>query len=291
MSDLDLVLDARARLGEGPAWDARSKTLWWVDILGRTIHAFSPLDGSDRSLDPGGMPGCVVPAADGRLVAAVDRTLVRLDPHNGARSVLTQVEPESPGNRFNDGKCDPSGRLLAGTMDMSERAASGALYSFTLEDGLRTLLTGVRISNGLAWSPDNGTLYYIDTPTRQVRAFDYDLAGGQIANPRTVITIPEDLGWPDGMTIDSQGNLWIAMWGGAQLTVWDPGTGRLLQRFPVPAPHVTSCAFAGPDLRDLYITTARQGLDEAQLAAHPLSGGLFRLRPGVAGLPAHHFGN
>ena len=290
MSTLELVLDARARLGEGPAWDARDGTLWWVDILGRAVHAFRPADGSQRTLDPGGMPGCLVPAADGALIAAVDRSIVRLDTRSGARTVLAQVEPGLPGNRFNDGKCDPAGRLLAGTMDMAERQASGALYSFTREDGVRRLLSDVRISNGLAWNPDGGTLYYIDTPTRAVRAFDYDPSDGAIANPRAVITVPEELGWPDGMTADAQGNLWIAMWGGAQVTAWDPRAGRLLERYPLPAPQVTACVFAGDGLQDLYITTARQGLDEAQLAAHPHSGGLFRLRPGVSGQPAHVFG-
>ena len=143
---------------------------------------------------------------------------------------LVNPEQHLPGNRFNDGKCDPAGRFLAGTMDDAEKEASGSLYSYSPDGTLKTLLTGLRISNGLTWSPDHQTFYHIDTPTRQVTAFDYDLATGNLANPRPVISIPPELGWPDGMTSDAEGMLWVAMWGGAKLTRWNPATGQLAGR-------------------------------------------------------------
>jgi sugar lactone lactonase YvrE len=203
---------------------------------------------------------------------------------------LVNPEPQLPGNRFNDGKCDPAGRFLAGTMDDAEEAATGSLHSLSPDGSIQTLLTGIRISNGLTWSPDGRTFYYIDTPTRQVSAFDYDLSSGAIADPRPAVVVPPELGWPDGMTSDAQGMLWVAMWGGAKLTRWDPATGQLLQSIPLPAFNVSSCAFGGPDLDEIYVTSARQGMSAAQLGQYPLSGGLFRLRPGLRGSATFAFG-
>jgi sugar lactone lactonase YvrE len=141
----------------------------------------------------------------------------------------------------------------------------------------------------MAWSPDYKTLYFIDTPTREVKAFDYDLETGALANPRAAVSIPEAFGWPDGMTSDTRGNLWIAMWGGAQVTKWNPATGQLLEQIPVPAKNVSSCVFGGTDRTELYITSARKGLDEAALKQYPLTGGLFRLQTHVEGMPTFEF--
>jgi len=155
---------------------------------------------------------------------------------------------------------------------------------------LKTLLSGARISNGLAWSPDYKTLYFIDTPTRQVLAYDYDLQSGDIANPRLAVSIPAALGWPDGMTSDASGRLWVALWGGAALTVWDPARGALLEKIELPAKNVTSCAFGGADGSQLYVTSARKGLDAADLSAYPSSGNLFRIQTDQVGLPTFVFG-
>jgi sugar lactone lactonase YvrE len=190
---------------------------------------------------------------------------------------------EPPANRINDGKCDPAGRFIFGTMDINEKETSGALYSF---DGKKVtrLLSNIRISNGLAWSPDHKTFYYIDTPTRQVTAFDYDLATGQIASPRAAFHVPESFGFPDGMTSDAQGNLWIAMWGGAQVTKWNPNTAQLLAQIPIPALHTSSCVFGGRDMNELYVTSARVGMSEADLKKYPLSGGLFKVITDTEGM-------
>ncbi|HRQ24987.1 MAG TPA: SMP-30/gluconolactonase/LRE family protein, partial [Anaerolineales bacterium] len=191
-------------------------------------------------------------------------------------------------NRINDGKCDPAGRFLVGTMDMDETETTGSLYSF---DGTNTkkLMEGIRIANGLAWSPDHKTFYYIDTFTRIVKTFDYDVNTGEIANPRAAIRVPEALGWPDGMTSDTDGSLWIAMWGGAQVTKWNPQTGKLLESIPVPALQTSSVVFGGRDMNELYVTSARVGMSGTDLKKYPLSGGLFRVVTKIEGMPTFEF--
>jgi sugar lactone lactonase YvrE len=192
-------------------------------------------------------------------------------------------------NRFNDGKCDPRGRFLAGTMDHTEQETSGALYSLSPDGKLTRLLKQVRISNGIAWAPDGTTMYFIDTPTRDVLAFDYDLDTGQIMNTRAIIHFEKTFGWPDGMTSDSDGNLWIAMWGGARISQWKPD-GTLLAQFGVAAKNVTSCVFGGPRMNELFITTALVGMDRAEFKKYPQAGGVFRMETNVTGMPTYEFG-
>ncbi len=293
----ELLFDARAKLGEGPVWDARTQTIYWLDILNKRVYA-----GGDILLQLDGLVGCMAPHTSGGLILASSNgdggrlTFSTTSPSLSAGietdpvslKILFSLGDEPPNHRFNDGKCDPRGRFLAGTMILSEDQPVGSLYSF---DGssTTTLLNHITIPNGLTWSPDYKTLYYIDTPTREVKAFDYDLEAGMIANPRVAIRVPESLGWPDGMTSDIQGNLWIAMWGGAQVTKWNPNTGQLLEQFPIPAKNVSSCTFGGKNMNELYITSARKGLDEATLKEYPLTGGLFRLETKVEGMPTFEF--
>jgi len=282
----EIIYDANAILGEGPAWDTKTRTLYWVDILEKRVHYRHADEDGFIQLDE--MPGCLAPTKSGTLLIAVRASILDLEPATNKQTVLAAVsEPDN--NRFNDGKCDPAGRFLAGSMNMDEESPTGALYSF---DGqtVTLLLDGIRISNGLAWSPDSKTLYYIDTPTRVVKAFDYNLSTGQIANPRVVINVPEALGWPDGMTSDTEGNLWIAIWGGAQVTRWNPQSGELLEQIPLPAKNITSCAFGGDDLNELYITSARKGLNKADLTAYKHSGSLMRVKTKVQGMPTFEFG-
>ena len=283
--EVEIVHAARATLGEGPAWDAKSLTLYWVDILEKRIHFHR--NGEDGFFQLEEMPGCLAPCKDGTLIVAARASIFKLDPATGKQTSLASItEPAS--NRFNDGKCGPDGRFLAGTMDMHEKATSGALYSF---DGkiVTRLLDGVRISNGLAWSPDYRIFYYIDTPTREVRAFDYDLASGDIANMRVAFTVPETLGWPDGMTSDTRGDLWIGMWGGACVTRWNPDTGELLGQINVPARNVTCTVFGGEKMDELYITSACTGSEAASSTGSRYDGGLFRVRTQVSGMPTFEF--
>jgi sugar lactone lactonase YvrE len=304
----ELLLDAQATLGEGPAWDAKTQTLYWVDILAKRVHALK--DGRHDFLQLDEFVGCLAPRRDGGLVAAlhasfwtlrlaqgdalggrVERDGIPLgfaEYHSAPRTILARVnEPAS--NRFNDGKCDPAGRLLAGTMDMEEKSPSGNLYSLELGKPPRKLLDGIRISNGLAWSPDYKTFYYIDTPTHQVRAYDYDLETGNISNPRVAVEVPESMGWPDGMTSDMEGRLWIALWGGSRVSKWDPATGRLEAEVAVPALHTSSCVFGGARRDILFVTSARVGMDESSLAKYPLSGGVFQIQTQTEGMPTFEF--
>jgi sugar lactone lactonase YvrE len=279
--------------------------LYWVDIRVGWLHIFRPKDKADLVYDVGETLGCVAPRRSGGLVLGLSSGFALLDAlsfprffpqrsdHPSAQLEPLRVfnpEPQLPGNRFNDGKCDPAGRFLAGTMDNAEKEATGSLYSLGLDGKVTTLLTGTRISNGLAWSPDYHTFYFIDTPTRTITAYDYALTSGSISNPRPLISVPAELGWPDGMTSDVEGMLWVAMWGGAKLTRWNPLTGKLLRVIDIPALNVTSCVFGGPELTDLFVTTARKDMDRDQLREYPLSGGLFRLQTNIQGMPTFEYG-
>jgi len=292
----EILYDAKAWLGEGPVWDARTQTLYWVDILNKRVYANANVL---AELDD--FIGCITPRKRGGLILALSGVVseashadegrlsfasLELDPVR--ETLISSLTDEPSNNRFNDGKCDPRGRFLAGTMDMNEKYPTGSLYSFN-GTSITRLLGNITISNGMTWSADYKTFYYIDTPTREVTAFDYDLETGAIANSRVALSIPESLGWPDGMTSDTQGNLWIAMWGGAQITKWNPNTGQLLEQIPVPAIQPSSCVFGGKNLNELYITSARKGLDEATLKRYPLTGGVFRVETKVEGLPAFEF--
>ena len=279
----ELIFDAKATLGEGPAWDAKTETLYWVDILEKRVYA-----GIELLAQLDDFIGCLAPCRNGHLLLGKRLSFADFEPASARERVLASLS-EPTTNRINDGKCDPAGRFLAGTLDMSEKDSNGVLYSF---DGKNTtrLLDGIRISNGLTWSPDHKTFYYIDTPTRKVKAFDYDVSTGQIANPRVVIHVPEALGWPDGMTCDMDGNLWIAMWGGAQVTQWSPSTAKLLEQVSIPAWLSSSCIFGGRDMNELYVTSARKDMSEADLKKYPFSGGLFKVVTNVAGMPTFEFG-
>lgn len=280
---LELLYDTKAKLGEGPIWDARTQTLYWLDILNKRIYA----DGN-MLIELDEFIGCIAPRENGGLVLTKRFSFWTFEPASVRANLILSLTDEPVNNRFNDGKCDPRGRFIAGTMDMNEKDPTGSLYSFDGKSATK-ILGDVTISNGMAWSTDHKTFYYIDTPTRIVRAFDYDLDTGAIANPRKVVYVPESLGWPDGMTSDTRGNLWIAMWGGAKMTKWNPNTGELLEQISVPAMNVSSCVFGGKDMNELYMTSARKGLNEAALMQYPLTGGVFRLETNVEGMPTFEF--
>ena len=279
----ELLFDAKTHLGEGPVWDSKTQTLYWLDIFDKKIYA-----GSDLLIELDELVGCMAPRQNGGLIFTQRSSFWTFEADPVRTTLISSLTGEPADNRFNDGKCDPRGRFIAGTMNLNETDPTGSLYSF---DGrsVTKLLSGITISNGMTWSPDHKTFYYIDTPTRAVRAFDYDLDSGAIANPRAAIHVPESLGWPDGMTSDTQGNLWIAMWGGAKMTQWNPHTGQLIDQIPIPAVNVSSCVFGGRDMNELFITSARKGLDEAALKQYPLTGGVFRLQTNVEGMPTFAF--
>lgn len=284
----ELVLDVRTDLGEGPLWDGRARCLRFVDIVAGHIQRFDPATRTLRTLAAGGMVGCVAPRASGGLVAARADGLCAIDdaPAGPPRFLLAPAEHDATRCRFNDGKCDPQGRLWAGTMGLQGERGAGALYCFPSAGEARCVLRDVSISNGLAWSLDGATLYYIDSPTRRVDAFDFDAANATLHNRRPAVVLPPGPDVPDGCTLDAEGMLWVAHWDGGCVSRWDPRRGIQLATVAVPAPRVTSCCFGGPALEVLYITTARRGLDAAQLAQCPAAGGVFAVEAGTIGLPA-----
>ena len=283
----DLVHDAQAMLGEGALWDGASRRLLWVDILGMRVGLFDPATGENRRIQLDSFVGTVVPAEKGDLMVAVREGFARVDRGTGALSGLKRPEGHNPQVvRFNDGKCDPAGRFWAGSMAIDESGRQGALYCLDTAGTLSRKVQPVAISNGITWSLDRRTLYYIDTPTLEVAAFDYDDDTGSIGNRRTAFSVPQSLGWPDGMTIDADGMLWIALWDGWAVTRWDPRAGRLLETIPLPMSRVTSCAFGGPGLDTLFVTSARVGLSPEALQKQPHAGSIFAVDVGARGVPA-----
>lgn len=288
---LELVLDGKALLGEGPLWDDATQRLYWVNILESKLNVFDPATGGNEAIDVGQYIGAAVLGGPGEAIVALHHGFCSLDLQTGRLKEIHDPEADKPEQRFNDGKCDALGRFWAGTMPMSDGSPTGKLYRLDPDLRVTAMLDGIGCSNGLVWTSDNKTMYYIDSPTKKVMAYDYDLERGEISNPRPVVVIPDGGGVPDGMTIDTDGMLWVAQWDGWQVSRWDPHTGELLDKIAVPAARVTSCTFGGADLDELYITTARTGLDEAQLADQPHAGGIFRIRTGAKGLPAYRFGS
>ncbi|MFD0050947.1 SMP-30/gluconolactonase/LRE family protein [Actinomycetes bacterium NPDC127524] len=285
----ELVFDAKAVLGEGPCWDSEKQLLYWVNIEEKKVCIFDPAANENREIQLEERVSAIVPRTSGGAVITLENGFYFLDLETEKISRISEPEIHLTNNRFNDGKCDSKGRFWAGTMDMSDNKEQGALYC--LDTDLRTIKKWdkLSLSNGLAWSPDNKFFYLIDTPTKKVLRFDFHILTGGIENPVEIIDFPDDQGMPDGMTIDDEGMLWIAHWGGSKVSRWDPQTGKQLSSIEVPALNVTSCTFGGEDFSELYITTARNGMNDEQLAKYPLSGGLFKVKTGVKGLPAYSF--
>jgi sugar lactone lactonase YvrE len=284
------ALDVRCTLGEGPVWDADRKAIWWVDIIPGRIHCLYTETGKHRTLEIGVMVGAVALRENGGLIGALRSGFCFIDPETGECTPIANPEANVEGNRFNDGKVDPQGRFWAGTMSMNDEPKKGALYMLERDGTVQRRLDNISISNGLAWDSESSVKFYIDTPTMEVRAFDYDRITGEISDGRTVITIPPELGDPDGMTIDAEGMLWIAHWDGWQITRWNPKTGEQLRKIELPVGRVTSCTFGGADLDDLYITSARVGLSKDDLEQQPLAGSLFVIKNcGYRGLAPHRY--
>jgi sugar lactone lactonase YvrE len=286
---LQLVVDAKAILGEGPCWDGGRNLLYWVDITGNKLHIHDSVAHTNRVIEVDQSPGAVVLRRSGGAVLAMKDGFYALDLETEQLTLLAKPDGEPPSNRFNDGKCDAAGRLWAGTMPLQGGDPVGSLYCLKPELQIIHVFGGVCCSNGIAWSPDNHTMYYIDSPTRQIVAFDYDLQQGSVASKRVVVQIPVGEGVPDGMTIDAEGMLWVAQWDGWQVSRWNPHNGNRLEQIRLPAARVTSCTFGGAGLDELYITTARSGLDEKELAEQPLAGGLFKIKTDVSGRESQVF--
>ncbi len=282
---VQVVHGHQCELGEGPVWDSKNNVICWVDILNGEIHEYSPSKKNHKMYPVNKMVGCIAVCSDNNFILASTSGIGFLDRETGKVEYVDNPESHLPGNRFNDGKCDPAGRLWVGSMSISEDANTGAVYAFSNnESDLK--IKNTTISNGMAWSLDHQTFYFIDTPTQTVVAYDYDKADGNIKNKRVVIRIEEKEGFPDGMTIDSEGMLWIAHWGGWQVTRWNPKTGEKLRSIKFPAAKITSCTFGGKDLKHLFVTSAKVDLTDEELQEQPLAGALFVVKDcGYQGVP------
>lgn len=279
----EVALPARAILGEGPTWDDRTGTLLWVDILARRVHTYSPATGADTVVETPQHVGAAKPREGGGLVLNLRDGVGLLDPDGGFRWL---VEWPVEGVRGNDAAVDAAGRLWAGTMAYDIRPGGGRLNRVEPDGSFVTVLDSVTISNGIGWSPDGSRMYYIDTPLRRVDVFDVDGETGLVTARRTLTAVTR--GQPDGLTVDADGCVWVALWDGGAVHRYTP-EGELDRVVELPVSHVTACAFGGPDLTDLYVTTASEGLGEEVLATQPLAGALFVVPGAGAGLPIARF--
>jgi sugar lactone lactonase YvrE len=286
LAEAELFVDARAQLGEGPVWDARSGRLIWVDIEGEALHSTHPESGETTTL-PMPMPiGIAVPRQSGGFVAALEDGFYAIDT-DGGTELIAEIDNRPRGLRFNDGACDPAGRFIAGTMAYDFKPGAGSLYRLETDLSVSRLIDSVTISNGLGWSPDGGTMYYVDTPTKRIDAFDYDVDSGAISRRRPFVEIDGE-GRGDGLCVDVDGAVWVALWPGWSVRRY-LADGTLDAILPLPVAEVSSCVFGGPSLDELFITTAWSTLSDEQRAAQPLAGSLFRASVGTRGIPRASF--
>jgi sugar lactone lactonase YvrE len=286
--DVELALDIRAEVGESPVWDDRRQRLIFVDIMRGHVHEFDPVTGANHVLEVGQPVGAIALAEAGDWIVAAQDGFYRLDPDRGTLRLIAHVEAELGGNRMNDGAVDAAGRFWAGTMEIIGGREKGCLYRLDPDGSVHCMLAPVSTSNGIDWSPDGRLMYYVDTPLSRIDAFDFSAGTGALSYRRTFVNVPTSFGWPDGLVVDRDGFVWLALWQGAAVHRYAPN-GRLNCVVNLPVSLVTKCAFGGPELDDLYITTARLGLDESSQARELPAGGIFRARPGVRGRAANRY--
>lgn len=284
----ELLADLHLQLGEGAYWHNSWGKFLFVDIKGKKTGAINPETKavSVKNLDK--MIGMVAESASDQLIIALQGSIEELDFYTGVRRVLTYIEPEKFNNRCNDGACDAKGRLWIGTMHKNALLSEGARYYY--DGSIERVIPDTSVSNGICWSADNQTMYFIDSFEYDVKAYDFDLQTGAITNKRVAVKVLEDKNaMPDGMCIDAEGMLWVAIWGGGCVNRYNPKNGELIGRVTVPAPNVTSCALGGKSLKQLMITTASDGLIKGDLDRFPNSGGLFIANVDTAGILPHKF--
>jgi sugar lactone lactonase YvrE len=279
MTSAEMITRPLVHHGEGPVWVARDESLHWVDML---IGDVVQLDaaGAITRHHVGSVAAAVRPRAEGGMAVAVERGFVLAEPGWAAMRVLPEVFADTS-VRMNDGGCDPQGRFYCGTMAYDAAPGAGTLFRLDPDESVHVVITGVTVSNGLAWSPDGSTAYYVDTATQRIDAFAFDDATAAFKNRRTVVEIDPQLGSPDGLTVDAEGGLWVALWDGAAVHRYAPD-GRLEAVIELPTPRVTACTFGGSGLNQLFITTSALGLN----GCDEVAGAVFLAEPGVTGLPA-----
>jgi sugar lactone lactonase YvrE len=283
----EIALEPRARLGEGPVWDHRTRSLYFVDALNQRVHQYFPERGNSRPFEIGDLVSSLAFTRGDKLLLAVKNGLVMLDTTTGGLTPLLELETDKPANKLNDGKCDARGRFWLGSFSKEQGEAS--LYRFDPDGTLHVMQTGLTGANGLGWSPDGRTFYLTDSGEKLIYAYDFDEDAGSIDHRRVLIDLSEADPIPDGLCVDTEGCLWSAQFGGGCVIRFD-AEGRELERIELPAPQTTSCAFGGNELRTLYVTSAAAGLSEDELEEFLNSGDLFQIEMEVEGLPFHPFG-
>jgi sugar lactone lactonase YvrE len=286
MKKPELLVNLGGIIAEGICWDEKDKMLYWIDLLENKIFAYNIKNPTIRIINVNQNTGCVRVREQGGLIAGLQNGIFFVDVESGKLTPVADPESDKPGNRFNDGTCDCMGRFWAGTMSKALDSGSGdltprgSLYCVGTDYKITRKLDNVIISNGIGYSKDNSTMYYIDSPTREVAAFDFEKESGEISNKRSVVKIPEEIGMPDGMAVDAEGKLWVAMWGGGAVVRYDPDNGRMLEKIDIPVKSVTSLVFGGDDMDEMYVTTARMDTD---LNMYPDAGGVFKIKMDVKG--------
>ncbi len=281
--NIECIYDQPALLGESPLWNAAEKTLYWVDIEKRALHGF---DTTTQKHHMWPMPteiGCIALHASGGLIAAMRHGFASIALPSGEVTMMNTVLTDADGVMFNDGKCDRAGRFWAGTKDLLEQADIGALYRLDAANNLVEIEKGFAVSNGFAWSPDNKLFYVCNSPSRIIYQYDFDYAAGSITNKRIFAKLPEDSGYPDGVTVDSEGGVWNAHWDGWRLTRYLPN-GKIDRVIKMPVRRPTSCCFGGPNLTTLYVTSASTRLTANELKQNPQAGCVFAVEVGIRGL-------
>lgn len=283
------LYSSQCLLGESPLWHASRKSFFWVDIENGKLFEYHLKTGATTIKSFPHRLTLVLEGKENQVILALDCKIASYDLETGALNWLCEVETEFPLNRFNDGKCDSKGRLWIGTLSTEFTAGSGSLYRIGKDLEPHRVLDMLTIPNGMAWTADHSVFYFIDSLTQKIREYQFNLESGEIESSKTAVEIPDQLGLPDGMCIDTEGMLWIAHYGGSGVYRWNPQTGELIEKIELPVPHVTSCAFGGENMDLLLITSARENLDEAQLKEFPLSGDVFVVNTKVSGSRAFNF--
>ncbi|MHB8278340.1 MAG: SMP-30/gluconolactonase/LRE family protein [Candidatus Humimicrobiaceae bacterium] len=292
---METVCDIKANLGEGPLWDFKNRVLYWIDIIDKKIFSYNTRTKKTNEITLDQHIGAMALSKSEELLLALQHGFYFFDMKKGDLKKISDPESHLQKNRFNDGKCDAFGRFWAGTTSFDEKDPVGSLYCLDNSLKVKKIFNEVIISNGITWSLDNNKMFYIDSPRKEVYSFDYDIASGTVSNKKIIIKVSDKLGFPDGMTIDTDGNLWIAHWGAYLVCKWNPDSGKLLEKIKIPVYRVSACTFGGENLDELFITTAQRGfadigkkVDEDTVSEY--DGMLFKIKTDSQGIRTFKFG-
>ncbi len=278
-----------SQLGEGAFWDYKNQKLYWVDIEGKSLHIYDPRTKINKTFPTPSKIGTIVPINNAEAIIALEDGIYKINTQTGEIILFSDLESKQTENRFNDGKCDINGNLWVGSMNLKQNKPTAQLYKINKNGEAKKMLDSITISNGIVWTSDNKTMYYIDTPTRNIKAFDFDKSKSTISNERIAVHVSESMGYPDGMTIDEENMLWVGMWNGNAVARFNPLTGKLISKIEVSAHNVTSCAFGGKNLDTLFITTASVDMTKEEKDKYPDAGSIFIAVPGVKGIESNYF--